>query len=180
MRLRSRPSKSKRTRSSVDQFCWRPNCISLLYTVCGFCIQSGANAAKAEIKKVLCSQAKARGSKPKQFSILNYETVALPLSYIGLPVGTRRFGPAKGFKENSRSEPHSSHFQRSHFEKIQIGSKSIRSLDPVAAVVPGVRANRRTSASPPPASRCFPPGETACGSGRGCAAAGARGSKCRH
>jgi hypothetical protein len=47
---------------------------------CGFYSQFGANAAKVENEKILHLQVKANGSNPSQSPILNYKTVALPLS----------------------------------------------------------------------------------------------------
>ncbi len=67
-----------------------PDCISLLYTVCGFWGKNRPSAANAELQKTLKSQGESTRAQPGQTPFLNYETVALPLSYIGVQRGVQR------------------------------------------------------------------------------------------
>jgi hypothetical protein len=59
------------------------DCISLLYTVWGFWSKNPPNAANAKLLKTLKTQGESTRVKAGLPPFLNYETVALPLSYIG-------------------------------------------------------------------------------------------------
>src|SRR6266516_3589162 len=63
-----------------------PDCISVLYTVCGFWGKNRRSAANAELRKTLKSQGESARAQPGKTPFLIYKTVALPLSYIGFAV----------------------------------------------------------------------------------------------
>ena len=67
------------------------DCISLLYTVCGFWGKKWPSAANVESGKTLEPQGEAKRALPGKTPFLNYETVALPLSYIGADRQSERY-----------------------------------------------------------------------------------------
>src|SRR6266536_5960185 len=79
-----------RLRNAPHATITNPDCISLLYTVCGFWGKNRPSAANAELQKTLKSQGESTRAQPGQTPFLNYETVALPLSYIGVQRGVQR------------------------------------------------------------------------------------------
>src|SRR2546428_12434110 len=82
----SRQQVSSRLRSAPHSQITNSDCISLLYTVWGFWGKNRPSAAKAKSRKMLEPQGEAKRAPPGKTPVVNYETVALPLSYIGLPI----------------------------------------------------------------------------------------------
>src|SRR6266542_1694707 len=89
-RKSSRRALRSRLRNAPHAQITNPDCISLLYTVCGFCGKNRPSAANAKSRKTLQPQWESNEAQRGKTPFLNYETVALPLSYIGVQRGVQR------------------------------------------------------------------------------------------